>query len=136
MGFIPWGGVCKEDERHFIQDEFFGPSIDKKWKLMIQLWMRSYRFQNDFETNHPPYFYANHASATKVVTYQLNSLGPKKYAKKVHRYVRLQALLIFCRRLLPAVLMGPHAPQIFLMDFPSVDLIEAIFEKNYSLNQT
>eukprot|EP01127_Copromyxa_protea_P022796 TRINITY_DN8362_c0_g1_i1.p1 TRINITY_DN8362_c0_g1~~TRINITY_DN8362_c0_g1_i1.p1 ORF type:complete len:574 (-),score=97.44 TRINITY_DN8362_c0_g1_i1:182-1903(-) len=119
LGFIPWGGMSKEDEKFYIQDAFFGPAINKKWKLMLELWLRAYSYQIEVATC-PPFFFVNHASATRVVTYQLNNLGPKKYAKQVHS------------RLLPSVLMGPHAPQIFLMDFPSVDLIEAIFERNYS----
>lgn len=116
LGFIPWGGVCKEDERYYIQDEFFGPSIDKKWKLMIKLWMRAYKHQLEYP-DHPPYFFANHASATRVVTYQLNALGPKKYAKQVHRYSLLISSLIpetviGCRP------YGPSRPSNLLDGFP------------------
>jgi len=93
LGLIPWGGVCKEDEAYYIQDDFDSPTISKKWQVFVLLWIRSLSDKR----SPPDFFFVNHASATdpKILS------GPMRYATSMHK------------RLYPFMLFMPVAPQIF-----------------------
>lgn len=90
---------------------------------MLGIWEASAR-----ATGPRPYFYANHASATS-----LRGRGPKDWAQIIHQYGAYSDNVANSdgRKMLPALAVGPHAPQVILMDFPPVDIIEFIIARNF-----
>eukprot|EP01127_Copromyxa_protea_P008660 TRINITY_DN1996_c0_g1_i1.p1 TRINITY_DN1996_c0_g1~~TRINITY_DN1996_c0_g1_i1.p1 ORF type:complete len:1129 (-),score=197.07 TRINITY_DN1996_c0_g1_i1:19-3405(-) len=110
LGFIPWGGLSKYDEGRLIQDDYDGPKAIVKWEKMMQVWDNAARASS----NPGNYFFVNHTSATSF-----RGKGPKDWAKTMHQ------------KLLPVLLVGSHAPQIILMDFPSAELIHFIIARNF-----
>eukprot|EP01126_Amoeba_proteus_P039753 TRINITY_DN4209_c0_g1_i3.p1 TRINITY_DN4209_c0_g1~~TRINITY_DN4209_c0_g1_i3.p1 ORF type:complete len:339 (+),score=57.46 TRINITY_DN4209_c0_g1_i3:808-1824(+) len=109
LGFIPWGGTSKEDEKKYIQDLYNGPSFGTKWSHILHLWAKSYQEPN------PLYFFVNHATASGLIP----GTKPRHYSKNIHM------------KLFPTLLCAPSAPQVILMDFPSVEMVETIFERNF-----